>query len=126
MKKKKETNNLNIEKSWSFDSAQTITVFGKKYNIHAALMQAESLEVKELNIDDLYISYAGFGIDTLRDFIEHVKSVNDADLNYPILMNEDGYIIDGRHRLAKAIITGEKTIKCKRFISDPSACYEWV
>ena len=40
-----------------------------------------------------------------------------ADLQYPIiLVQEDGefsYIIDGNHRLAKAILTGEEYIKTK-------------
>lgn len=124
--KKKEANNLNIKKPWAFEESQFIEVFDKKYNIHEAIRLSEELEVKELDIDDLFISYSGFNISTLREFIAHSKSVEESDLSYPVLMNEDGYIIDGRHRLAKAIITGEKTIKCKRFASDPSACFEWV
>ena len=40
-----------------------------------------------------------------------------ADLNYPIiLVQKDGefsYVLDGNHRLAKAIMTGEEYIKAK-------------
>jgi disulfide oxidoreductase YuzD len=74
----------------------------------------------------MYISYSSPCEANLRSFIEHVKLVNDANLEFPIILNEDGFVIDGRHRLSKAIIEGKKTIKSKRFISDPEACFEWV
>ena len=41
----------------------------------------------------------------------HVKLVQDADLSYPIIVNRRGSIIDGRHRLCKAILEWHKTIK---------------
>jgi hypothetical protein len=119
-------NLIEINKPWGFDDDQSITVFDKKYNIHAAVTLARDVEVKELLIEDMYISYKSPCDGSLRSFMEHVKSVNEADLEYPILLNEDGYIIDGRHRLAKAILTGCKTIKSKRFKKDPSPCYIWV
>lgn len=126
MKKIKENNTIEINKVWEFDEVQSITVFDKKYNIHAAIMQARDIEVKNLVIADMSMSYTSPCHDNLRSFIQHIKHVNDADLDYPIIMNEDGYIIDGRHRLAKAILEGKETIKTKRFKSDPPACFDWV
>jgi hypothetical protein len=32
-----------------------------------------------------------------------------------IILDDDGYVMDGRHRIAKAILTGEKSIKFVRF-----------
>ena len=74
----------------------------------------------------MYIAYPSPCNETLRSFLGHVKLVNDADLSYPILLNEDGGIIDGKHRLAKAILDGHKTIKARRFEKDPAACFTWV
>jgi hypothetical protein len=34
-----------------------------------------------------------------------------ADLSFPIIVNEDGVILDGRHRVAKSIDSGAKNIK---------------
>jgi len=59
---------------------------------------------------------------TLRDMVMHMKAVNDADLSYPIILDEDGEIMDGRHRLMKALLTGVKTIKAVRFDENPSPC----
>ena len=117
---------IEINKVWDFDEDQSITVFDKKYNVHAAVTLARDIEVKELLIEDMYIGYKSPCNESLRSFMEHFKMVDDADLSYPILLNEDGYIIDGRHRLAKAILIECKTIKAKRFKKDPSACFTWV
>jgi hypothetical protein len=117
---------LNIDKPWEFNEDQFITVKGKNYNIYAAITLARDIEVKELLIEDMYISYSSPCDSSLRSFIEHVKAVQEADLSYPILLNEDGFIIDGRHRLAKAILMKRTTIKAKRFEKDPSACFDWV
>lgn len=39
------------------------------------------------------------------------ERIKNADLKYPIIMTETGYIVDGAHRIAKAYLNKEKTIK---------------
>ncbi len=115
---------MKIDKPWEFDD-QSITIGDKIYNIYAAIQLAESLPVINLTIADMYIGYPSPCYDNFRSFISHIKCVNDADLKYPILLNENNVIMDGKHRLAKAILLGRKTIKAKRFIKDPASCYSW-
>ena len=55
----------------------------------------------------------------LREFAAHMKKVLDADLDHPIILAANGVIMDGRHRLAKAILEGRTTIKAVRFEVDP-------
>ncbi len=117
---------IKIEKCWDFNDEQSITVNEKRYNILSAVTLARDLEVKDLVIEDMYIAYGSPCDNSLRSFLEHVKMVDDADLSFPILLNQDGFVIDGRHRLSKAILNGDKTIKAKRFIKDPAACFSWV
>ena len=52
----------------------------------------------------------------------HMKAVRDCDLDYPIIMDEDGDVMDGRHRIMKAILEDQKTIKAVRFKRNPDAC----
>jgi hypothetical protein len=59
---------------------------------------------------------------TLREMVGHIKAVLDADLKYPIILDEDGEIMDGRHRLMKAILNGEKSIFAVRFKKNPTPC----
>ncbi|MCP4989786.1 MAG: hypothetical protein GY928_28135 [Colwellia sp.] len=116
---------LVIEKAWDFKDVQTYTTKGRVYNINACLTCAEGLEVRDVIIEDLYMGYDAPCADNFRSFISHMKMVEEADLSYPVLMNEDGVMLDGRHRLAKAILEGHETIKAVRFEKDPSSCWTW-
>jgi len=116
---------MQINKAWEFKTSQSITLNSKRYNVHECIAKAKDLEVVELEIDKMNIAYPCPNSNSIRSFVEHMKSVMDANLDYPIILNEDGCIIDGRHRLCKAIYLGEKTIKSVRFNSDDDASYEW-
>ena len=57
-------------------------------------------------------------LDVLKDLKTnqtHYKRIMDADLSYPIFVRADNDLIDGAHRLCKAILTGKKTINAYVF-----------
>ena len=56
---------------------------------------------------------------TCRAIAEHAKLMRDTDLSYPIILSSDGRIMDGMHRVCKALIEDRKTIKAVRFLIDP-------
>lgn len=56
---------------------------------------------------------------TASEVVRHCQRIQEADLNYPIIISQEGWIMDGMHRLAKAMMLGHTTIKCVRFESDP-------
>lgn len=56
---------------------------------------------------------------TNTHFLHHLERVMDADLNYPIILSEENYILDGVHRLIKSKYLGLKSIMCKKFVFDP-------
>lgn len=116
---------MQIDKPWCFSDDQSITLGERVYNVHAAILMAEKIPAKKLALDDFNIEYKAPCADNFRDFVAHIKLVNDADLSYPILLNENGALIDGKHRLAKAILEGKKTISAKRFLKDPPSCWRW-
>jgi hypothetical protein len=61
---------------------------------------------------------------TVRNVIRHAKKIVDADLSYPIILNESGIIMDGIHRVCKAHMDGLKTVKAVRFVKDPIPDFE--
>lgn len=83
------------------------------------------MPVEELPLDGFFIDYCAPCDNTLRDFVAHMKQVMEADKSYPIILHMDGPIIDGRHRLAKAMLDGDKTIKVKRFKDDPQSMWSY-
>ena len=82
---------------------------------------SRDLPVMDVPLEHLNI-YHKYGVLTLREMVGHMKSVNNADLSYPIILDQDGEILDGRHRIMKALLQGEKTIKAVRFTKNPSPC----
>lgn len=56
---------------------------------------------------------------TWRHVVEHIALVRDADLAYPVILAADGAVMDGRHRVAKALLEGRATIDAVQFAQDP-------
>ena len=57
---------------------------------------------------------------TVRAVVEHVRLVNHADLSYPIILDPDGRVMDGMHRVARALLEGRSTITAKRLTTMPA------
>lgn len=60
---------------------------------------------------------------TCRSIFEHARLIQDADLKYPIILAEDGRVMDGMHRVGNAFIQGLDTIDAVRFKEDPEPDY---
>ncbi|HEV8448197.1 MAG TPA: hypothetical protein VGQ44_15310 [Gemmatimonadaceae bacterium] len=60
---------------------------------------------------------------TWRSLVEHLELVNAADLSYPIILAADGCVMDGRHRVTKALLQGRSTIDAVQFAEDPPPDY---
>ena len=82
---------------------------------------ARELPVMQIPLDHLCVFYSYEHL-TIREMVMHMQAVNDADLNKPIILDEDGELMDGRHRLMKAMLLGKKKIKAVRFDENPSPC----
>lgn len=82
---------------------------------------ARGLPVMEIPLDHLCVDYKYTEL-RLREMVMHMKAVNNADLGTPIILDEDNTLMDGRHRIMKALLLGKKTIKAVRFDENPSPC----
>ena len=51
----------------------------------------------------------------------HAKRMMDADVTKPIILDEGGVVMDGGHRIARALIEGRTTIPAVRFQKNPPA-----
>lgn len=50
-----------------------------------------------------------------KEYAAHYKRIVDADLSYPLFVSGEHNIIDGAHRLCKAILTDKKTVNAYVF-----------
>lgn len=67
-----------------------------------------------------------FGSDespTWQALVEHVKLMDATDLSFPIILAADGTVMDGMHRVAKALRAGHADIEAVQFAVDPPPDY---
>ena len=50
-------------------------------------------------------------INNPKKYRDEYNRINEANLNYPIIISPNGHIIDGHHRIIKAYLLGKKYIK---------------
>jgi len=108
-------------KDWISPSEQMSSIGNHSWSVLRLFELARELPVMDVPLDhlDLWYTYKDL---TLREMVMHMKAVNAADLGRPIILDEDGQIMDGRHRIMKAMLTGAATIKAVRFDENPSPC----
>lgn len=56
---------------------------------------------------------------TWRALVEHMRLIDAADLSYPIILSASGAVMDGMHRVAKAVRQGRLDIDAVQFDIDP-------
>ncbi len=97
---------------------QIASAHGKEWRVSGLIHHAKDLPVFDLPLRHLPLHW-GVTVGTLRELVWHVKAVNAANLDAPIILGEDGELLDGRHRIAKALLDGAETIKAVRFEKNP-------
>jgi hypothetical protein len=56
---------------------------------------------------------------TVRQVAEHVRLVREVDPSFPIILGADGRVMDGMHRVVRALLEGRETIAAVRFEVQP-------
>ena len=93
------------------------------WDVHSLVALSEKLNVKEILITDIQeLNEAYWFPDThptTQQMIEHMQLVNAADLSYPIILCAEGRVMDGMHRIAKAILGHQTHIQAVQFEHTP-------
>ena len=82
---------------------------------------ARGLPVKDVDlvsieeIDSVYWFDNRLQRPTVRSVVDHVRLIEEVDLSHPIILGCDGRVMDGMHRIAKALLQGRATISAVQF-----------
>ena len=60
---------------------------------------------------------------TCRRDLLHIRLIEEVDLSHPIILGANGRVMDGMHRVAKALLEGRDEIEAVRFERDPEPDY---
>lgn len=110
-------------KDWCKPEDQMCNIGRYSWSVPRLFELARELPVMEVPLNHLMVYYTYEKI-TLREMVMHMRAVNAADLEKPIILDEDGDLMDGRHRLMKAMLIGAETIRAVRFDENPTPCQE--
>jgi hypothetical protein len=108
-------------KKWIPIENQMSRIGKHNWSVARLIELSRGLDVFEAPIDCICV-WSSWEKVTMREMVMHMQATQDANLEYPIILDEDGEVMDGRHRLMKAMMLGNKTIKAVRFDENPSPC----
>lgn len=66
-------------------------------------------------VDSVYWFDADQEWPTVRKVAEHARLISEVDTSYPIILGWDGRVMDGMHRIARALLDDQPTIMAVRF-----------
>ena len=81
---------------------------------------AKGLTPKKRSLKELLDLQIKWTVKNVFDFCIHIKKVQEADLSYPIIFNAEGKLMDGYHRLCRALLDGKEEISYVQFTIDPT------
>lgn len=109
-----------IEK-WAEVGEQNCTVGNHKYSVARLIELSSGFDVFDVPLAALNLCDNLQNL-SLRKMVMHINAVMKANLEYPIILGEDGEILDGRHRVMKALHLNHETIRAVRFDVNPPPC----
>jgi hypothetical protein len=87
-------------------------------------LPVRDVEVESIDeIDSVYWFDDQIDRPTVRRVVDHLRLIEDVDLSYPIILGVDGRVMDGMHRIAKALLEERSTISAVQFEVHPDPDY---
>lgn len=92
---------------------------------------ASHLEVKTIPLSDIEelneeYWYGNGTKPSCRNIVEHAKLIGAVDLSFPIILCNQGRVMDGMHRVCKALMEGHETIRAVQFENEIEPDYVGV
>ena len=98
------------------------------WDVDRLIELAAGLPVEEVAVADLSELDAVYWFDewqrpTVRKVVEHLRLLEEVDTSYPIILGPDGRVMDGMHRVARALRDGRPTVAAVRLPALPEPDY---
>jgi len=99
------------------------------WNVHQLVELSRELKRERVplaairELDEAYWDGAADGRMSCRGVVEHARLMLDCDLVYPVILSSDGRVMDGMHRICRALLEGLSEIEAVRFVVDPEPDY---
>lgn len=95
------------------------------WDVDRLIKMSADLPVEDVAVDSIEEVDSVYWFDgdlhrpTVRAVVDHVRLVSEVDTTYPIILGPDGRVMDGMHRIARALLDNQPTIQAVRFAELP-------
>ena len=95
------------------------------WDVHRLIARARELPVQQLplaqiaELDENHW-FAHGELPAPRALLQHWQLADAADLRFPILLSAEGRVMDGMHRILKALRLGHTHIAAQQFVQTPA------
>jgi hypothetical protein len=102
----------------------------RAWHIETVWKAARGLPVVQVPVDDIReidedCWFGGGGNSpTVRAVVGHTRGILAANSDVPIILSADGQVLDGMHRIAKALLDGRPAVPAQRLAVDPEP--DWL
>ena len=98
------------------------------WDVDRLVALSRDLPVEEVALADIFEidSDYWFGdlyAPTVRTVVDHFRLMQEVDTSHPIILGPDGRVMDGMHRVARALLEGRTTIAAVRLPTLPEPDY---
>jgi len=91
------------------------------WDIRRLVKLANDLPVEQIELTDIaeldethWYEHEGDS-PTCRSLLEHMQLIDEVDLSFPIILDRDGRVMDGMHRVCRAVREGKVSVPAVRF-----------
>ena len=77
-------------------------------------------------VDTAYWFEGSAAAPTVRTVVDHARLMLAADMSFPVILGPDGRVMDGMHRIARALLDGVAEVSAVRFASLPEPDYRAI
>ena len=95
------------------------------WDVDRLLVLTRDFPIVEVEIAAIYEVDSEYWFDgereraTVRRIVDHVRLIEQVEVKYPIILGHDGRVMDGMHRIARALLEGRQTISAVQFTTHP-------
>lgn len=98
------------------------------WDVDRLIVLTAELPVKEVRLQDLLEIDSVYWFDqserpTVRKVVEHFRLLQEVDTSIPIIIGPDNRVMDGMHRVARALLENRTTIRAVRLRDLPEPDY---
>ena len=99
------------------------------WDVHRLIELSQDLPQRRIavsqirEIDDVYWFDGDHERPTCRKVLLHMKLIQEVDPSFPIILAADGRVMDGMHRVARALLKGREEIDAVQFEHTPDPDY---